>query len=272
MLSLQEMNELKRINMDTYRSIAERAGIPESTVQKVLSGITKTPRKSTMRSIQMALTAYHPSEDTDGSDPGVRESGYIYGSSVHARPSGQEEMHTVSDYEALPDDRRVELIDGVFYDMAAPTSTHQMVASEIFTQLRDFIRKKKGSCIPFIAPADVQIDCDDRTILEPDVFVVCDRSKITRQRIVGAPDLVIEVVSPASRSHDMRRKQIKYMEAGVREYWVVDIDRSKIIVYDFEADDIIIYSFTETAVPVRIFIGECTVDFAAIRDYVGFLL
>lgn len=74
--------------------------------------------------------------------------------------------YTLDDYYALPDERRVELIDGVIYDMASPSSVHQLIGSEIREQLKSYIKDKKGECIPFVAPIDVQLDCDDKTMVD----------------------------------------------------------------------------------------------------------
>ena len=83
------------------------------------------------------------------------------------------------------------------------------------------------------APMDVQLDCDDKTMVQPDVMVVCDRDKITRKCIYGAPDLAVEILSDSTKKKDMYVKLGKYMEAGVREYWLVDPKGKKVIVYDF---------------------------------------
>lgn len=173
---------------------------------------------------------------------------------------------TLEDYLALPDDERVEMIDGVFYDMAAPTSHHQMIAGEIYASLRYHIKVNKGSCVPFIAPVDVQIDCDDKTIVKPDVMVICDRKKITKPRIVGAPDFVAEVLSLSNWYHDTVRKLLKYKNAGVREYWIVMPENRKVLVYFFEkSPDPVEYSFVDE-IPVGIWDGKYTVDFKEIFE------
>ena len=93
---------------------------------------------------------------------------------------------TIEDYLALPDERRVELIDGVFYDMAAPSYVHQIIALKIFQILLNHVEKNGGSCMPFAAPADVQLFCDsDKTMVQPDVFVVCDRDQVTLNKLLG---------------------------------------------------------------------------------------
>ena len=127
--------------------------------------------------------------------------------------------------------------------------------------------------MPFFSPTDVQIDCDEFTIVQPDVFVVCNRDNITRKRIFGAPDLVIEVLSHSTRKKDTITKLEKYCEAGVREYWTVDPDKERIIIYHFEdEDDYIpkIYTFDDK-VPVLIFGSQCLIDFKEIKEDFTFI-
>ncbi len=178
---------------------------------------------------------------------------------------------TIDDYLAMPEGARVELIDGRFYDMAAPTTIHQSIVFEIASLFKDFISKKGGSCTTFIAPTDVQLDRDNKTMVQPDVFVVCDRSKITPLRVVGAPDLVLEIMSPSNVFKDTLIKLLKYKYAGVREYWIIAPDEKSILVYDFEHDrDWEMYTFDDT-VPVNIWNGECRVDFREIYSRIEFL-
>ncbi|MBR1852705.1 MAG: Uma2 family endonuclease [Lachnospiraceae bacterium] len=193
---------------------------------------------------------------------------------------------TIEDYYALPDERRVELIDGVFYDMAAPSYVHQIIVLETWKYLNDFVEKNGGSCMPFAAPADVKLFCDsDKTMVQPDVFVVCDREQITLRQLLGAPDLVMEVVSPDSRRRDADLKLRKYRESGVREYWIIFPKEKKVLVYLFEKADgmdgmdgadgmgdiaPIEYTFADR-VPVGIWDGKCKVDFAEIYERCRFL-
>ena len=132
-----------------------------------------------------------------------------------------------------------------------------------------FHKEKQGKCIAFTAPADVQLFHDDRTVVQPDVFVVCDRDKLTRQRVQDAPDLIVEVVSPGSLKMDTRLKLEKYKQAGVREYWIVFPEERKVQVYLFEmageAASIIPKEYTfADRVPVGIWDDRCEVDFGEI--------
>jgi len=136
------------------------------------------------------------------------------------------ETYTYFDYRHWPEDVRYELIDGVAYLMApAPALEHQEVAGEIYYQLRRALEGR--SCSPFIAPVDVRLpragESDDLvdTVVQPDVLVVCDPDKLDRRGVRGAPDLVVEVLSPGTASHDHVHKRRVYERAGVAEYWLV---------------------------------------------------
>ena len=183
----------------------------------------------------------------------------------------QQGEYTIEDYYALPDDKRMELIDGVFYDMAAPSNIHQIIAAQIYRYIFDFIYSQSGRCVPLIAPADVNLGKDDKTMVQPDVMVVCDRNKIQRQKINGAPDMVVEIISESTRMKDSSVKLMKYKEAGVREYWLVDPDKKLVVVYEFEHEKYpVIYGFDDE-VFVGIFGSECRVNFPAIYEQIEFL-
>lgn len=256
-MTLEEMRTRKQEYGYSYETIAEMSGLPLGTVQKVLGGITKSPRRETLLALEAVLMPKSP--------------GLICETSASYGTVKRQGDYTLEDYLALPDERRVELIDGVLFDMSAPTSIHQLIGSQIFTVFINYIRKNKGSCIPVMAPFDVQLDRDNKTIVQPDVMIICDRSKLNRQRLFGAPDLIVEILSPATRKKDSYLKLHKYSNAGVREYWIVDPDKKRVIVYNFKVDDIpTIYTF-EDQIPVGIFDGNCLVDFQEIYDYVSFL-
>lgn len=254
-MTIAEMRKRKRELGYTYEKIAELSGVPLGTVQKVFTGVTSAPRYDTLQALEGVFR-----KQADRAEEAV--------AAYRVKRQGE---YTLDDYYALPDERRVELIDGVIYDMASPTPVHQMLCTGIWNPLHAYIRKEKGNCIPMIAPLDVQLDCDNKTMLQPDVLVVCDRSKIIRRCVCGAPDFVVEILSPATRKKDMFVKLNKYMNAGVREYWIIDPEQKKILSYDLEHLNYpVIYGF-DAKVPVGIFGGECTVDFAAIYEYISFL-
>ncbi len=240
----------------SYAQIVQRTGLPLGTVQKVLGGFTRSPRYSTLAALERCF-----SETPSRNGQRIREGEPEYG----GRQQGE---YTLDDYLALPEDRRAELIDGVLYDMSGPAILHQLITGCIYAELLRYQREKNAPCTPMISPVDVQLDGDDRTVVQPDILVLCDPSKRTRLRIVGAPDLVIEVLSPGTRKKDLYLKLSKYRNAGVREYWIIDPGLRRVIVYDFEHEDLIgLYTFRDR-IPVAISGGDCVIDFAAIDDYI----
>ena len=130
--------------------------------------------------------------------------------------------YTEEDYENLPEDVRAELIDGQFYDMASPGLIHQTLLGELYLTIGNYIKSKGGPCRVFPAPFAVKLFRERDTIVEPDISVICDRDKLTARGCDGAPDWIIEILSPGNPGHDYIRKLNLYADAGVREYWIVD--------------------------------------------------
>ena len=170
-------------------------------------------------------------------------------------PLPKEHIYTSEDYWNLPEGHRAELIDGQLYDMAPPSRKHQRIASQIFRVIENYIESQNGDCEAYPAPFAVNLDADEQNWVEPDVSVICDKNKLTDRGCSGAPDLVVEVVSPSSRRMDYLIKSNLYSQCGVREYWIVDPEKERTTVYHYEADDApTIYTFSQ-AVPVGIFPG-----------------
>lgn len=168
--------------------------------------------------------------------------------------------YTVSDIEALPEGERAELIDGELFMMASPTLTHQEILGELLWQIKTFVKQNKGKCRVLPAPFAVYVKDDIRNYVEPDISVICDRDKLDEKGCHGAPDWVIEIVSPSSKHMDHVRKLALYREAGVREYWIVDSLEGSVSVYDLErGKEPKLYSFTER-VKVGIY-DELVIDF-----------
>lgn len=261
-MTIDDMKRIKKEKGYTYARIAELSGVPLGTVQKIFGGNTESPRYSTLQ----ALEEFFLSDMKESDMPNM----ICEGSSYEVQVEKKQGEYTIEDYYALPDDRRVELIDGVIYDMSSPTFVHQDILSELFWQIKRFIDSKKGTCKPLMSALDVRLDCDNKTIVQPDILIICDKNKnkIRRWGLMGAPDFALEVLSPSTRKKDMTLKLMKYADAGVREYWILDPDRQKLIVYDLEHEEFpVIYDLKGTA-PVNIFNGELAIDLDRIRELI----
>lgn len=144
--------------------------------------------------------------------------------------------YTLEDYYNLPEDKHAELIDGEFYYHGSTNCIHQRLSVSILFSIESFIRKREGKCMVFHAPFDVNLDCDDKTMLQPDILILCDRDKIKTWGIYGHPDFCMEIVSESSRRLDCIKKLQKYVDAGVREYWILDPSRKVMMTYWWEDD------------------------------------
>lgn len=174
--------------------------------------------------------------------------------------------YTLEDYYALPDDIRAELIDGELIFLEAPSSIHQELIGELFFEIKLYIRTNNGPCKILPSPLDVQLDCDNRTMLQPDISVICHRDRIVKMGVYGAPDLCIEIVSPSSRKRDYEKKRMKYQNAGVREYWIVDPKTESVLCYFFEeSNESHSYTFDDK-IPVRIYDSNLVINFAEIKE------
>lgn len=279
-MNLSQMQYYKEQKGYSLDKLSELSGVPRGTLQKIFSGETKNPRYETLQAIEAVLMPEDPyrvaSRIKSRSLPdGEQESGdYLQdienGNKLpcvaEAAPvyEAKKKKYTLDDYYALPDEQRVELIDGVFYDMGEPSTYHQIIGMELGFRLKSFIKEKGGSCIPLASPVDVQLDCDNKTMVQPDVLVLCDRSKLIKRCIYGAPDFIIEVLSKSTKRKDSTIKLSKYIQAGVREFWLVDIEKERVLVYFFESDDYPAIYGRDDEIPVGIFDGELKIPMAEV--------
>jgi len=156
----------------------------------------------------------------------------------------QEKLYTEEDYYNLPEDVRAELIEGQIYYQAVPSRIHQEISTELLTVIRQYIKSKKGSCKIYAAPFAVKLFEDRKTIVEPDISVICERNKLTNRGCTGAPDWIIEIISLGNSSDDYIRKLNLYADAGVREYWIVDPIEENIFVYNLEKSQFKVKTYT----------------------------
>ena len=164
-----------------------------------------------------------------------------------------EKPYTVADIEALPEGQRAELIDGDMYLLATPIRIHQRLSAQLHHAILSHIEQKEMPCDAYAAPFAVYIGGaeDNYNYVEPDISVICDESKLTDKGCVGAPDWIIEIVSPSNKAHDYILKLALYARAGVREYWIINPENETVRTYDLENDDTNDYSFSDS-IPVRL--------------------
>lgn len=175
-------------------------------------------------------------------------------------PLLKEKFYTIEDIYKLPEGVRAELIDGRIYYMAPPGRKHQQILSALHAVIYNYIQTKGGNCEVYPAPFAVFLSRDDSNYVEPDLSIICNPNKLTDKGCTGAPDWIIEIVSPSSKRMDYLVKLFKYRSCGVREYWIVDLEKQRITVYDLQGEDVSEYSFSDS-VKVHIY-DDFQIDFS----------
>lgn len=229
-MDISSLKELKKETGMTNAQIAELSGIPVSTVNKIFSGATQNPRYATLLAMEDVLVnkkkiPFSYNELTE-SPMLLREESVAY--QYNARTYDKEDIEKLDEWDGA------ELIDGKIYMRPAPSRKHQYLISELLLEIKLFIREKKGECHAYTSPFDVRLFKDEKTIVQPDLFVICNKDILTDKGCTGAPDWIIEVVSENNSSHDYIRKLMQYQKAGVREYWIVDPFQELVSVMNFE--------------------------------------
>lgn len=294
MKTIEELKKRKKELHYTNLMISLESGVPLGTVQKIFSGATPNPRYDTMMAITRVLDPLLPYEKKKS----LEDVAQVWGNRVYslddeetaynyeAQTSSQVQetalkwaektcgddavprwpnqgSYTVEDYFNLPEDSRVELIDGVFYELNAPDKIHQGILLDLAMAFSHCIEEHAGECSVFIAPLAVRLDRDNRTMLQPDLLILCHEDNNIKF-VDGAPEFVAEILSPSTRSRDCIYKLNKYILAGVQEYWIIDPLHEKIFTYVFEKDAApTVYSFHDR-IPVGISDGDCEIDFEKI--------
>lgn len=174
-------------------------------------------------------------------------------------------QYTIEDILALPEGERAELINGQMFMMASPTAIHQSIIGWLHVKMYSHIEQNKGKCRVFLSPFAVFLKNDNKNYVEPDIFLIRNKEKLDNEGYYGAPDWIIEVISPSSKSMDYYRKTSAYSEAGVREYWIIDPLKEIVIAYDFEHEDAPqLYHFTDK-IKANVLEG-LTIDFAELKE------
>ncbi len=267
-MTAAEMRKRKKELGLTNEGLAEQTGISVSTIAKVVSGVTKRPRNDTLQAIARVLYPADHVEDV----PTLRDVSFIYENNRTTTARDQEKgYYTIEDCRALSVDRRVELIDGKLYDLHGRSGPHQIIVMQCWKQLEQYIDAHDRKSRAMAAPFDVLLDRDSYTVVQPDVMVFCSHPEYALETMApGAPDFVIEVLSPTTRMKDCYLKTFKYCEAGVKEYWIVDPEKKTVTTYYFEDGDTASARFTFAGeVPVRMTNGMCNIDFEEIDRKLG---
>jgi Uma2 family endonuclease len=155
----------------------------------------------------------------------------------------ESKRYTYADYLTWLDDKRRELINGFIHLMSAPNSFHARITHLTSLFIGSFVRNNKGKCRVFHAPFDVRLPLDNEkaddkiyNVVQPDICVVCDLSKIDSKGCIGAPDLIVEVLSPSTLKYDLNFKFNLYEKSGVKEYWVVNPKAKTVNVFLLQPD------------------------------------
>ena len=264
-MTLEEMKKIKKERGYSLAQLSEYSGVPLGTLQKIFSGETECPRYATRQAIEKALLEGDVRYDLTPKDTlRVEEPGVGY-TTEKVKKQGD---FTLEDYYTLPDDRRVELIDGVIYDMSAPSFVHQHILGTFFVEVQNFISAKRGKCLPMMAPVDVRLSGDDKTMVQPDMLILCDKSKIQRWGVLGAPDFCLEITSDSTGRKDYIKKLHKYIDAGVREYWIIDPKRRVLVYYHWKDDYLPHMCSLQGKVGLAIYDDELQIDLDRLADLI----
>ena len=173
--------------------------------------------------------------------------------------------YTEEDYENIPEEIHAELVNGQIYYQAAPGRIHQKILMALAKTIANYIDTKKGDCEVYPAPFAVSLSDGGKHIVEPDISVICDPGKLTDRGCEGAPDWIIEIISPGNSSHDYVTKLNLYQAAGVREYWIVNPINRSIFVYYLEETMFKALSYTfNDKIKVNIY-GDLEIDFQGLN-------
>lgn len=272
-MNVEKLKQLKKDAGYTNKMIADESGVPIGTVQKVFSGETSAPRYKTLKAIEAVLIP--------ASGIGFPQGGFPSELGRSNAGAGSVAFNSDSTNINVNSDVGADITDAANSVAPARSVLNDMIAQEIIFQIRSALQER-GANVYFPAPGTlVQLPVVGGRISEgdgvpdgivyPDVSLVLSRDKITAEGIVGAPDLIVEVMDGETRSMQIATRPELYRRAGVREYWMVDTDAKNITAYDFAGEALPSMFGFSGRVPVKIFGDDCQVNFAQLYGRVGFL-
>lgn len=274
--------------------VAELASVPLGTVSKIMTGETRSPKSTTLEMIDKALQKEEERRRIEAYLTAMREYGILH-PKVIDNPNEFEgiyrKMHNLEEKPIAQansksgrllwsdrhssrkkrisadsflhmgyDNRWTELFEGRVIVNEAPGLAHQLLVKDINRQIEKYIEGNKGKCKVFDVGINVKLNEEDDSILIPDILVICDGDKLKPFGILGAPDWVVEVVSPSTRQYDYKRKTFKYLSGGVRELWLVDIEKRIVVTY-VDGDFVLSHMYRfEESIPVSIYGGELLIN------------
>ena len=282
MLTIAEMQKLKKQYGYSYAKLAELTGLPFGTLQKAMNGSTASPRYDTMCALNRFFEGLREGNGQSGQGWSGQAPGERPGQGQpqeqpqpQERSNGSWVMSEKTQYFREPGIEaydREKAAEAGRPGEASPILIHQDLQFLIHKAFYDYIRSQKLQYHTYSGPVDVQLAPDAPTMVHPDVLVVGDAEKLkSRRRIEGAPDLVVEILSDATRRKDTIEKQAKYADAGVREYWIVD-PAGRVMTFDWTGEEPDVFPHVygrNDKVPAAVFDGRCTIDFGDIFKEAG---
>jgi len=288
MFDIEKLKERKKKLKLTTAQLAEKAELPVSTVSKIMTGETKNPSYATIEKIAdvlnheemvrrvyayfQALQEYinkNPQKTVDQIEFGKK---YFKENITSMDNDGYEgnlalaqQRIPIEYIHQLGEDKQIELLDGHLIYNEAPNVRHQILVQNLGKAIDAYISANNGKCRMFNVGINLYFEDDDNTLLIPDIVVLCDESKLGESGITGAPDWIIEVVSPSTRRADYNNKMHKYMCQGVKEYWIIDPEKERVTTY-IQGEPMLAYVYAfEDVIPVGIYGGQLEIR---IKDYI----
>ena len=257
-MNREELIRRKKEKAMTVKELSRLSGVPVGTINKIITGETGRPRPDTMKALEAVLLPEYDWNFSTAERLAERSAEGLF--------SLQNE-YTIFDLEHLPSGIRAELTDGRLYIMEAPSICHQKAAEFIRDRVESHIREKGSKCLTVLSPG-VREEENEKDFFIPDFAVVCDPGKVKASYIAGAPDFILEVVSPSSARRDKLTKADRYERMGVREYWILDTLHRQLITYDYRGEITIRVQGLSGKTGLSLFDGRPEIDLDELRKII----